>query len=79
MTYYYYISPTAGASFLLFGFIAVTMGGFGSIGGAFVGGLIMGWVDVLSGVYLNASFKYLAVCVVFMLIVSFKPKGLFGR
>lgn len=79
LTYYYYISPSVGAPFLIFGFIAVCLGGFGSIGGAFVGGLIMGFVDLFTGTYLSVSYKYLAVCVIFMLIVSFKPKGLFGR
>lgn len=79
LTYYYYISPSVGAPFLIFGFIAVCLGGFGSIGGAFVGGLIMGFIDLLTGTYLSVSYKYFAVCVIFMLIVSFKPKGLFGR
>jgi branched-chain amino acid transport system permease protein len=79
LTYYYYISPTVGAPFLIFGFIAVCLGGFGSIGGAFIGGLIMGIIDLFTGTYLSIPFKYLAVCVMFMLIVSFKPKGLFGR
>jgi branched-chain amino acid transport system permease protein len=79
LTYYYYISPAVGAPFLIFGFIAVCLGGFGSIGGAFIGGLIMGIIDLFTGTYLSIPFKYLAVCVMFMLIVSFKPKGLFGR
>ncbi len=79
LTYYYYISPSVGAPFLIFGFIAVCLGGFGSIFGAFVGGVIMGLVDLFTGTYLSVSYKYLAVMLIFMLIVSFKPKGLFGR
>ncbi len=79
LSYYYFISPTVGAPFLIFGFIAVCLGGFGSIGGAFLGGLIMGMIDLFTGTFLSVSYKYLAVCVIFMLIVSFKPKGLFGR
>jgi branched-chain amino acid transport system permease protein len=79
LTYYYYISPSVGVPFLIFGFIAVCLGGFGSIGGAFVGGIIMGLVDLFTGTYLSVSYKYLAVMLIFMLIVSFKPKGLFGR
>ena len=65
--------------FLLFGFIAVLLGGVGSTFGALVGGLIMGVTDTFSGVYLNTAYKYLAVCVIFMLIVTFRPKGLFGK
>ena len=57
---------------------ALCMGGFGSVEGAIVGGLIMGLVDSLTGVYFNTAFKYLGVCVIFMLILQFKPKGLFG-
>ena len=79
LTYYYYISPSVGVPFLIFGFIAVCLGGFGSIFGAFVGGVIMGLVDLFTGTYLSVSYKYLAVILIFMLIVSFKPKGLFGR
>lgn len=79
MTYYYYFMPGIGTNFMIFGFIAVCMGGFGSIGGAFIGGLIMGVIDLFAGTYLSVSYKYLAVSVIFMLIVTFRPKGLFGR
>ena len=78
LTYFYYIYPNVGANFQLFGFIAVVMGGFGSIPGAFFGGLIMGLADSFTGVYMNTAFKYVGICVVFLLMVQFKPKGLFG-
>ena len=55
------------------------MGGYGSIIGAFAGGIIMGIVDIAAGFYFNTALKYLFVCVGFIIIVSFKPKGLFGR
>lgn len=78
LTYFYYIYPNVGANFQLFGFIAVVMGGFGSIPGAFFGGPIMGLADSFTGVYMNTAFKYVGICVVFLLLVQFKPKGLFG-
>ena len=78
LTYFYYIYPNVGANFQLFGFIAVVMGGFGSIPGAFFGGLIMGLADSFTGVYMNTAFKYVGICVVFLLLVQFKPKGLVG-
>jgi len=78
LTYYYLISPSVGASFQLLSFIAVTLGGFGSIWGAFLGGLLIGVVDIIAGVYINTAFKYFGICVVFLLAVSFKPQGLFG-
>jgi branched-chain amino acid transport system permease protein len=67
-----------GSNFQLFSFIAVVMGGFGSVEGAIIGGLIMGLIDSYTGVYFNTAFKYLGVCLAFMLILQFKPKGLFG-
>ena len=67
-----------GANFQLFAFIAVVMGGFGSIPGALVGGMIMGLADSLTGVYFSPSFKYVGICIAFLLIVQFKPKGIFG-
>lgn len=78
LTYFYYIYPNVGANFQLFGFIAVVMGGFGSIPGAFFGGLIMGLADSFTGVYMNTAFKYVGICVVFLLLVQLRPKGLFG-
>lgn len=79
ITYYFPVHYQAGAGFLLFGFIAVLLGGVGSTFGALVGGIIMGLTDTITGVYLSTSYKYLAVCVIFMLIVSLRPKGLFGK
>lgn len=79
LTYYYYVFPGVGATFQLFGFIAVAMGGFGSIIGALLGGIIMGIIDTSAGVFVGPAFKYLAVCVAYVVIVSVRPKGLFGR
>jgi branched-chain amino acid transport system permease protein len=79
LTYYYYISPGVGTTFQLFAFIAVAMGGFGSIPGALLGGILMGLVDTGTGVVFSTAFKYLAVCAAYILVVSLRPKGLFGR
>lgn len=79
LTYYYYVFPGVGATFQLFGFIAVAMGGFGSIIGALLGGILMGVIDTTAGVFVSPAFKYLAVCAVYIIIVSVRPKGLFGR
>lgn len=79
LTYYYYIFPSVGTTFQLFGFIAVALGGFGSVIGAFLGGLLMGLIDTGTGVVFNTAFKYLFVCVAYVLVVTFRPKGLFGK
>jgi len=78
LSYYYYVYPQVGTNFQLFGFIAVVMGGLGNIQGAFIGGLIMGIADAFTGMYLNPAYKYVGIIVVFLVILQFKPKGLFG-
>lgn len=78
LTYFYYVYPNVGKNFQLFGFIAVVMGGFGSVAGAFAGGLIMGLADTLTGVYINPAIKYVGIDVVFLLIVQFLPNGIFS-
>ena len=79
LTYYYYMFPNVGATFQLWGFIAVAMGGFGSVTGAFLSGLVMGLADTITGLYVNTAIKYIGVCVVFLVTVSFRPKGIFGK
>ena len=44
-----------------------------------LGGILMGLIDTGTGVLFSTAFKYLAVCIAYVLIVSFRPKGLFGR
>ena len=67
LTYYYYLYPSVGANFQLWAFIAVAMGGFGSIVGAFLSGLVMGITDTLTGLYVNTAIKYLGVCIAFLI------------
>ena len=79
LTYSYFTFPTVGTTFNLYGFFAVAMGGFGSIVGAFLGGLLMGLVDAVSGLLIGANYKYMCVCIFYVIVVIFKPKGIFGR
>ena len=60
-------------------FPAAVVGGFGSLPGAIVGGLIIGIVEALSGFYLPEGFKDVAAYVVVLLMLMFKPNGLFGE
>ena len=79
LTYYYYLYPSVGANFQLWGFIAVAMGGFGSIAGAFLSGLVMGIADTMTGIFVNPAIKYFGVCVAFLIVVTLRPKGIFGK
>jgi branched-chain amino acid transport system permease protein len=60
-------------------FPAAVVGGFGSLPGAIVGGLIIGIVEALSGFYLPEGFKDIAAYVVVLLMLMIKPNGLFGE
>ena len=60
-------------------FPAAVVGGFGSLPGAIVGGLIIGVVESLSGFYLPVGFRDVAPYIVVLLMLWFKPNGLFGE
>ena len=60
-------------------FPAAVVGGFGSIPGAFVGGLIIGWVEAFAGFYLPEGFKDVAAYVVVLLVLMVRPSGIFGQ
>jgi branched-chain amino acid transport system permease protein len=60
-------------------FPAAVVGGFGSLPGAIIGGLIIGVVESLSGFYLPDGFKDIAPYLVVLAMLWFKPNGLFGE
>ena len=60
-------------------FPAAVVGGFGSLPGAIVGGLVIGIVESLSGFYLPDGFKDTAAYIVVLLMLVLKPTGLFGE
>jgi branched-chain amino acid transport system permease protein len=60
-------------------FPAAVVGGFGSIPGALVGGLIIGIVETLAGFYLPEGFKDIAAYIVVLIMLAVKPNGLFGE
>ncbi len=60
-------------------FPAAVVGGFGSLPGAIVGGLIVGVVESMAGFYLPEGFKDVAAYVVVLVMLMIKPNGLFGE
>ena len=60
-------------------FPAAVVGGFGSVPGAIVGGLIIGLVESFAGFYLPEGFKDVAAYVVVLVVLLFKPSGIFGE
>lgn len=59
-------------------FPAAVLGGFGSIPGAIIGGLIIGIVEALAGFYLPEGFKDVAAYVVLLAVLIVRPQGIFG-
>jgi branched-chain amino acid transport system permease protein len=75
----YYIFPQVGQPFTLKAFVIVVLGGMGSVMGATLGGILIGATESLAGAYIGAGLKDLVVYVLFLLILLFKPAGLFGK
>ena len=75
----YYIFPQVGHLFLLLSFVIVILGGQGNFIGAFLGGLIIGVVESLCILVVPGSTKDAIVYSVFILVLFFKPYGLFGK
>lgn len=75
----YKLIPTIGQQFGVIAFVVVVLGTMGNFIGAFVGGLIIGVVEAFAGFFLGGDVKIIASMLVFILILLFKPAGLFGR
>lgn len=72
------ISPFVGVQMAIKGFVIMLLGGLGNIKGAMIGGLILGIIEVLSVAYLASSYRDAFAFGLMMIILIFKPSGLFG-
>ncbi len=77
--YYRQISFTMGWSYGLKAFTATILGGIGNIPGAMFGGLILGVVEMLGSAYLSTAWKDVFVFLILILVLIFRPTGLFGE
>jgi len=75
----YYVNPGAGNAFVLIAFTIVVLGGMGSVAGALIGGLVVGVVESLSGLWLGESLGQVGIFIVFILVLLVRPRGLFGE
>jgi len=75
---FYYVFPSVGSLFGILAFVTVALGGFGNITGAFLAGILIGVVETAGGVFISPVFKYTVVFVMYLVIISIRPKGLFG-
>lgn len=76
---YYPFQPYVGVEFVIVMYAGVVLGGLGSVGGAFWGGLTIGLVQQLSTLVLPQQLQNATIFVAFLLIVLLRPQGLFGR
>ena len=53
--------------------------GFGNVPGTLVAGVVVGLIEVLGGLLIAPALKYVAVFVLYLLVVLWRPQGLFGR
>jgi len=75
----YTISPAMGEPYTVTALIVITLGGFGSMGGALAGGLLLGVVEAIGMHYTNPSLKALLSYAVFIGVLLLRPKGLFSK
>jgi branched-chain amino acid transport system permease protein len=73
------LHPDLGAAFLIRGFAAMTLGGFGSLWGAVVGGLVLGLAEQYLGAYVSTALIDITAYLVIIAVLVIRPAGLFGR
>jgi branched-chain amino acid transport system permease protein len=75
---FYNIYPSVGVLFDIKGFIIVVLGGLGSIGGAIIGGIIIGLIESIAPMFMTATWAEAIVYGLFLVVLFVKPSGLFG-
>jgi len=75
----YTISPAMGEPYTVTALIVITLGGFGSMGGALAGGLLLGVIEAFGMHFTNPSLKALLSYVVFIGVLLLRPKGFFTK
>jgi branched-chain amino acid transport system permease protein len=76
---FFYIVPTVGETLGIVAFVTVSLGGFGSVPGALMAGLLIGVIESLSGYLIGAIYKDMVVYSLFLGFLWFRPQGLMGK
>lgn len=79
LTTYFTVTPTVGEGFLVIAFVVVVMGGLGNIVGAMAAGLVAGVIQEVTATYVSLDLENAAIFAAFILVLAFRPNGLFGR
>lgn len=72
------VMPSSGPELTMLAFIIVIVGGLGSMGGALLGGMLIGVSEVLAGYFLMPSMKGMFSFAILILILVLRPQGLMG-
>jgi branched-chain amino acid transport system permease protein len=73
------VSPFVGDEFMLKAFVIAVLGGLGSVGGAMVGGVLIGLIEALSNLYISASLGNAIVFAVLIAVLLLRPAGILGQ
>lgn len=76
---FFYIVPTVGETLGIVAFVTVSLGGFGSVPGALVAGLLIGVIKSVSAYWIGAVYKDIVVYALFLGFLWFRPQGLMGK
>ena len=73
------VTPGLGPYYTLLAFVIVIVGGLGSMGGALLGGVLIGVSEALAGLFIDPSAKSMFSFGLLILVLLFRPQGLLGR
>jgi branched-chain amino acid transport system permease protein len=76
---FFYVAPTVGETLGLVAFVTVSLGGFGSVPGALIAGLLIGVIESVSAYEIGAVYKDIVVYALFVLVLWLRPQGLLGK
>ena len=76
---YYPVNPAVGFTLMPIALIATVIGGLGSVGGAFLGGLLCGVIEQFTGIFWTSALQDVPLYILFLVFLIIKPYGLLGR
>jgi branched-chain amino acid transport system permease protein len=74
----YSIEPSMGLGWTLIALVVMVLGGLGSIMGTFVGGIVLGVTQAATSYFLGGTYREVVALLLFLLVLVFRPQGLFG-
>ena len=75
----FFLNNTMGVTSGAKAFAAIVIGGFGSVPGAIIGGLLVGLVEAFGGAYISTTYQLVLIYVALVIMLMFRPQGIFGN